>query len=350
MAFINIKDYCDKYLNAQIKNIKGSSPSSIIYNPDYIYSETVKGIPSNIPIHSPANLSDKQGPFPIENTTDEPADRDINISDPRQTTVTTETKNSVSIGASAEQKLELHFGIDGTLSGGFGAGAKYTLDVSTKASTELSSDKSISTTIKTGVPDQTYVKTIPPGYIGTYTIQFYRTQPTTSSNGWSVVLVGGLSRIGVNVAKGPTNVDATKARNYTQVIAYKTFKDSTGTSNTIVMTADELALSVTGYSKPSGVTGNSTQKSLTAPLLIDMTIDDQATFVVVFDPPITKVAAADDSTPSKFMDVYFPGENGNLEYYDSVKVDPDFDIENDDLDIDNDADPTESITRTIFYD
>ncbi|MHA2896458.1 hypothetical protein [Bacillus cereus] len=350
MAFINLKNYCDQYLNAQIKNIKGTSPTTIIYSPDYIYSETVKGIPSDIPINTPANLSDKQGPFNISNTTDNAADRNIDIHDPRKTTIETTAKDSVSIGTSVEQKLELNFGLDGTLSGGFGAGAKYTLDVSSKASTELSSAKTITTTITTGVPDQTYVATIPAHYEGTYTIQYYRVQPTQSSNGWRIEIVGALSRIGVNVAKGANNVDATKARSHSQVLAYKNFKTSTGATETIVMTADELALSVSNYTRPSGVTGDASKKLLKIPFLIDMTIDDQATFVVSFNPPLTKISVAENDPPSRFIDVYFPDENGHLVYFQSVKVDPDFDMSVDSIDIDNNAGPSEFIRRTIYVD
>ena len=350
MSFIDIRTYCNNYLNAQIKNIKGTSPTTLVYSPDYIYSETVKNIPSNIPINTPANLSDKQGPYPISNTTDNATDRNIDIHDPRETHIETTTKDSVSIGASVEQKLELNFGLDGTLSGGFGAGAKYSLNVSSKASTELSSEKSLTTIIKTGVPDQTYVATIPAHYNGTYTIQYYRVQPTQLSNGWKIEITGALSRIGVNVAKGANNVDATKARSYSHVIAYKNFKTSAGAIQTIVMTADELALSVSGYSRPSGATGNTSQKSLTLPFLIDMTIDDQATFVVVFDPPLTKISVAENETPSRFIDVYFPDENGHLVYFQSIKVDPDFDISGDSIDIDNNTGPSEFIRRTIYVD
>lgn len=103
------------------------------------------------------------------------------------------------------------------------------------------------------------------------------------------------------------------------------------------MTADELGLSgVSGYSKPSNVKANTSQKSLTITLVEDIQVQDQATFAVVFEPSIDSISAIEDHVPGKFIDVCFPDGNGNLKHYKTMKVAPDFDINE------------EFITRTFY--
>ncbi|MHA2896456.1 hypothetical protein, partial [Bacillus cereus] len=177
MSFVDIRTYCNNYLNAQIKNLGGTSAGSIIYNPDYVFTDKVKGIQQDNPITNVDVPLDYTTPYyPIENGQNVPVDRTIKISDPRLTALVLTSKTSFSTGASVEQQLQLNLDISGKLSGGVGAGVGYSLKIQTTAKTELSQEKSETTTIKTGVPDQDFVKTLPPNYKGKYAIQFYKTE------------------------------------------------------------------------------------------------------------------------------------------------------------------------------
>ncbi|AOM14298.1 hypothetical protein [Bacillus thuringiensis] len=164
--------------------------------------------------------------------------------------------------------------------------------------------------------------------------------------------MGDRSQYGINIAQGGANGGT--PRSYGKVIAHKVFKTKTGETSTLVMTADEIALTVTGqsYTKPPNVTPNSSEKSLSMPLTEDIQIVDQATFAVILNPPVTTISEAEGSIQSKFIDVYLPNEHGNLKHYRSLKVYPDFDISVDPMNLDFNADDgiwlEKSIERTFF--
>ncbi|HDR3901612.1 TPA: hypothetical protein QCO88_004212 [Bacillus cereus] len=331
MAFINIKNLCDSYLNARIKSINGTSPGSVIYSPDYVFEDKIKGIQSNPTISAPATVDYETGSYPIINNDDSKSNRTIKISDPRPTSVTLTTKSGFSTGASVEQSIELSLSLGGTISGGILAGGKYNVKIQTTAKTELSYEHATTTSIKTGVQNQDYVVTLPPHYDGHYKIQYYKTEPIYTPTGWTSVIQGDRSQYGINIPQG--GATGGTPRQYSYVLAHKTFKNDKGQTMTMIMTADELALSIPGYSKPSNITGDKSKHTLSTNIIEDIQIKDQATFGVVFDPPLTRISGAEDS--SKFIDVYYPSEDSNLKYYQSIKVALDFDINEDSINFNN---------------
>lgn len=264
LGIINILDYADSYLRAAIKKY-GGHPSSTkarflstprLSEPEWYY-------PTRESTNS-HEIGRQSGSYPNTSSTEQSFNVPIHY--PLSTSSITKTINGFKTDKTISKNLNLKLGIDAkipsiTIPGGFqigfNPGGSVSRDVKTNQTVDFSNTLEKTNSTNDTPPDTTQSFKCPPHKKATYTVVYFGGEPEVD-----VTSVTELTGAGSGTGTDPTTG---KERSQTRVLATLDYskEGQSGVKYTMMVTADQLAGRLSGYTPPPGVEANRTTNSLT---------------------------------------------------------------------------------------
>lgn len=310
MTILDIKKYANDYLVAAVKKYGGypsSSGAKFLPNPKlsepewyYPAKETIKA----------KEIGRQSGNYP--NYSSSPESYNVPIHYPISTTSTTKTANGFKTDRTVSKEFKLNLGVTAQLPNisitgatiGFSPGASVSKDVKTTQTVDFSNTSEKTQSTNDTPPDTTQSLKCPAKTKATYTVVYFGGEPEIDDVTSVTELTGTGSGTGTDSTTGQEKFQT----NVLAILEYSK-EGQPGKTYVMMVTADQLALKISGYTPPPGCEGDRGKKSLIIHGTHKITLKEDFAYeiLVKLDP----LSGNTNNLEQKFF-VYTSDQDGNL--------------------------------------